>query len=133
MNGTGRGIQCLQHNIFDLFPGSPSCSRQMKPSQWMDVNTHTHTHTHTNHQLFTIEQNKKSLIPYDDKHYLLDNNTTIFILSHMDIIRSKESNRSINTFVLLFHFNLFQVNVPSYLPRNIENSNVPMFLGGYKS
>ena len=51
----------------------------------------------------------------------------------MDIIRSKESNRSINTFVLLFHFNLFQVNVPSYLPRNIENSNVPMFLGGYKS
>ena len=97
------------------------------------THAHTHTHTHTNHQLFTIEQNKKSLIPYDDKHYLLDNNTTIFILSHMDIIRSKESNRSINTFVLLFHFNLFQVNVPSYLPRNIENSNVPMFLGGYKS
>ena len=44
MKGTGRGIQRLQHNIVDLFPGSPSCSRQMKPSRWMDVNTNTHTH-----------------------------------------------------------------------------------------
>ena len=47
MKGTGRVIQHLQHNIVDLFPGSPNCSRQMKPSRWMDVNTHIHTHTHS--------------------------------------------------------------------------------------
>ena len=45
MKGPGRGIQRLQYSIVDLFPGSPSCSRQMKPSRWMDVNTHTHKHT----------------------------------------------------------------------------------------
>ena len=49
MKGTGREIQRLQHNIVDLFPGSPSSSRQMKALRWMDVNTHTHTHTHTHH------------------------------------------------------------------------------------
>ena len=58
--------------------------------------------------------------------------TTAFIFSHIDIIRSKESNRSMNTFVLLFYFNLFLVNVPFCLPRNIESSNVPMFLGAIK-
>ena len=56
MKETGRGIQRLQHNIVDLFPGIPSCSRQMKPSRWMDVNTHTHAHIHT-HTLnnYTLE------------------------------------------------------------------------------
>ena len=45
MKGLGIGNERLQHNILDLF----HWSKQMKPSGWMDVNTHTHTHTHTHY------------------------------------------------------------------------------------
>ena len=45
MKGTGRGIQRLERNVIDLFPSSLSCSRQVKPSRWMDVNTHTYAVT----------------------------------------------------------------------------------------
>ena len=46
MKAIGIGIQRLEHDIVDLFPGIPP-DPDMKPSQWMDTHTHTHTHTDT--------------------------------------------------------------------------------------
>ena len=47
MKGTGIGIQLLQHNIVDLFHGSPSCSRQMMSLQYGRKHTHTRARAHT--------------------------------------------------------------------------------------
>ena len=44
MKGIGIGIQCLQHNIVDLFPG---IIIQTDEPFTVDGRTHTHTHTHT--------------------------------------------------------------------------------------
>ena len=50
MKGLGIGNKRLQHNIVDLFPGSPT-----DPDRWSlhgectCTHTHTHTHTHTTH------------------------------------------------------------------------------------
>ena len=65
--GTDRGIKHLQHNIVDLFPGSPSCSRQMKPSRWMDVNTNTHTHTHRVADAFSALNNQQKFLQCKEK------------------------------------------------------------------
>ena len=43
MKGLGRGMKRLQHNIVDLFPGTPS-----NLDRWSLHDEWTYTHTHTN-------------------------------------------------------------------------------------
>ena len=55
MKGTGRGIQRLQHNIVDLFPGIPAI--QSDEAFTMDGRKHTHT-THIHVRTKLVAPNK---------------------------------------------------------------------------
>ena len=58
MKGIGIGIQCLQHNIVDLFPG---IIIQTDEPFTVDGRTHTYTHTHTHTRTHTHTQSANDL------------------------------------------------------------------------
>ena len=50
MKRIGIGIQRLQHNIVDLFPGI-----MIQTDEAFTMDEHTHTHTHTHETSITIQ------------------------------------------------------------------------------
>ena len=67
MKRIGIGIQRLQHNIVDLFPGIPS-----DPDRWSlhGGGTYTHTHPHTHKHTHTHTHTRKQQIQNQMGWYL---------------------------------------------------------------